>query len=230
MKTFETDLSSLQPYVLGKKFTGVCKKRQTVSHEQLENFLTMLEEDPIAKSFFLAFDLANDFFNTMVDFKHFFDEDIRQEVFYSAKNGKIYRQVPSFCVYIITKAWELCYGIPNLILKVIPVSALKQFFEEDYLHGGLTLKDVICNVCSEEYEPLCLYHPMNKLKEFTEIYVESTDMVAAVPHRIAEVLDDASISAIKATPNGLETNGVLLRTMGGFVGAVNSIYDLRTVI
>jgi len=110
------------------------------------------------------------------------------------------------------------------------LTALKKFLEEGYFLGGLSLRDVICNVCTEEYSPLSLYHPKNKLKDFTEIYVQSTDMVAAVPHIIADALDDASIMSIESTNNGLSTKGVLLRTMANRVGAVNSTYDLRNVL
>lgn len=229
-KTFKTDLSSLEPYILGKKFTGVCKKTVDISSDTLKRFLTMLEEDPIAKDFFNIYELSSDFYSTMVDFNHFFSDVEKDEVFYAAKIGKMYRQVPSFCVYVIKKAWDSCYGIPNLISKVLPVSALKKFFEEGYLRGGVTLKDVICNICTEEYNPICLYRPVNKLTGFVEVYVESTDMVAAIPHSIADSLDDSAISSIKVTANGLETQGVLLRTMCGKVGAVNSVYDLRNVL
>jgi hypothetical protein len=130
----------------------------------------------------------------------------------------------------LQKSWKLCYGIPNLLFKVVPTAAIKKFCEEGYFMGGLSLRDVVCNVCTEEYVPLSFYHPKNKLKDFSEIYVQSADMVAAVPHAIAEGLDDASISAINVTPNGMEVNGMLLRTMANHVGAVNSIYDLREVL
>lgn len=227
---FKTDLSSLEPYILGKKFTGVAKNVTRCDADILKKFLTALEEDKIAKEFFNAYDIAGDFYKTMVDFKHIIPKEYREEVFYAAKNGKMYKEVPAFCVYIISKAWESCNGIPNLILKTIPLPALKKFFEEGYFAGSITLRDVICNICCEEYTPLSLYHLKNKMKDFTEIYVQSTDMVAAVPHSIAESLNDESIASIDCTANGLETNGVLLRTMAGHVGAINSVYDLRKVL
>lgn len=229
-QTFSTNMSDLSPYILGKKFTGTCKNRVILSKEQLEDFLTRLEEDQIAKEFFQAYDLARDFYDTMVDFKHFFDSKIRDELFYAAKTKKVYRQIPAFCVYLLERAWNECYGIPNLIIKVLPTSALKKFFEEGYFTGGVTLKDAICNICCEEYQPLSIQNNKNKLHDFTEIYVESTDMVAALPHSIADDLTTSAISEIKVTSNGLETNGVLLRTMSGYVGAINSMYDLREVI
>lgn len=227
---FKSDLASLEPYILGKKFTGTAKNVVRCNEEILQKFLTALEEDKIAKEFFNAYDISADFYKTMVDFKHIIPKEYREEVFYAAKIGKFYKEVPSFCVYILDKSWEQCDGIPNLLFKIIPITAIKKFCEEGYFLGGLTLRDVICNVCTEEYTPLSVYHPKNKLKDFTEVYVQSADMVAALPHAIADSLDDVSISSIVVTPNGLETNGVLLRTMANRVGAVNSIYDLRKVL
>lgn len=227
---FKYDLSSLEPYVLGKSFTGKAKERQCFITDELENFLTALEENSIAKEFFNAYELAANFYDTMVDFKHIIPKDVRVDVFYAAKVGYYYKEIPPLCVYVLQRAWEQCYGIPNLLLKVVPVSFLKKFFEEDYFLGGLNLKDIICNVCTEEYNPLSFYHPRNKLSDFTEIYIQSADMVAAVPHSIADCLDDESINSIIVTPNGLQVNGMYIRTMANRVGAVSSIYDLREVI
>lgn len=228
--TFKTDLSSLEPYILGKKFTGTAKNVARGNPKVLEDFLTLLEEDPIAKEFFNAYDIAADFYKTMVDFRHFIPKELREEVFYAAKIGKMYREVPSFCVYILEKAWEQCNGIPNLIFKIVPVTAIKKFCEEGYFLGGLTLRDVVCNICNEEYTPLSFYHPKNKVGDFTELYIPSADMVAAVPNSIADTLDDNSVTQITVVSNGLEVNGVLLRTMCNHVGAINSIYDLRELL
>lgn len=227
---FKTDLNSLEPYILGKKFTKKASKRERCNPDILEKFLTMLEEDIIAKEFFNAYEMADDFYKTMVDFKHYIPKELREEVFYAAKNGRMYREIPSFCVYIIEKAWKQCNGIPNLLFKVIPVAAIKKFCEEGYFLGGLTLRDVICNLCTENYNPLSIYHPKNKVGDFTELYIQSADMVAAVPNSIADVLDDNSITQITVTPNGLEVNGTLLRTMANHIGAINSVYDLRELL
>lgn len=228
--TFPSDLTSLEPYILGKQFTGEVKNQPRCNDDVLENFLTLLEENSIAKNMLNAFDIAADFYKTCVDFKEFIPKDMREEVFYAAKVGKYYKQIPSFCVYVITEAWKQCYGIPNLIFKVVPMPAFKKFCEKNYFLGGITLKDVVCNLCSDEYKPLTSFRKKNKLKDFTEIYVESTDMVAAVPHSIGDVLDDVAIQRLTVSKDGLESDGMLLRTMTGHVGAINSIYDLRELL
>lgn len=227
---FSTKLCDLEPYILGKKSFGEAKDQPRLNQEIFDEFIRRLEEDPIAKEFFNAFEAAADFYNTMLDFKHFIPKEMRTEVFYAAKNGFGYVQVPSFCVYMLRKAWDSCYGIPNLLFKVLPATCIKEFCKRDYLLGGLSLRDVICNVCSEDFTPLSLYHPKNKLDKFTELYISSTDMVAAVPNSIGDCLSEDTIASIKLGPNGLEVNGVLLRTMCGHVGAINSFYDLRELL
>lgn len=229
--SLNTDLVSLEPYITGHKFYGECKKDTVRYNEEiLKKFLTMLEEDPIAKEFFTAYEVSQDFYKTMVDFRKIIPKELQNEVFYAAKNGCMYKEIPAFCVYLLRKAWNESYGIPNLIIKKLPTTALQKFLAKDYFLGGLSLKDAICNVCTDEYVPLSVYHPKNKLKDFTELYIASADMVAAVPHSIGDALTDDAIASIKVTPNGLSTNGVLLRTMCNYVGAINSTYDLRELL
>lgn len=227
---FSTKLCDLEPYILGKKYFGEAKNQPRITQEIFDKFVRCLEEDPIAKEFFTVFDAAADFYNTAVDFKYHIPKEMRTEVFYAAKNGYAYVQVPSFCVFMLTKAWEKCSGIPNLLFKVLPAVCIKEFCKKDYLLGGLTLRDVICNVCTPKYTPLSMYHSKNKLKEFTEVYIQSTDMVAAVPNSIGDCLSEDSIASIKLGTYGLEINGVLIRTMCGYVGATNSNYDLRRLL
>ena len=227
--TFASNLTELAPYVLGKKFTGEAKKVPRVPIEAINDFANKLAEDNIAKVYFDGVDIAKDFYEIMTDFKKFVPKEYQDEVFYAVKNGHYYKQIPAFCEYIIRKSWEKSNGIPNMILKIIPIQALKTFCQSEYFLGGLSLKDVICNICSENFEPVTFYKPFNR-HSFTEIYIPSTDMVAAVPNTLADCLSENSVSSITVTPEGLKLGNVLLRTMAGYVGAVNSIYDLRELI
>lgn len=227
---FESDLSSLEPYILGHKFTGEAKNVPRLPKDVYEDFMRHIAEDDTAKAFLDAYDLSKDFYTTLPDFKKFIPKEYQDEAFYAAKNGHYYRQFPAFCEYILRKSWEQCNGIPNLLFKVVPMATFKVFCQEGYFIGGTTLKDVVCNVCHPEYHPVSLYHPFNKLGDFTEVYIPVTDMVAALPNGIAEQLNERSVSSITVTPNGLAINGKLLRTMAGHIGAINSIYDLREVI
>ncbi|MCM1219020.1 MAG: hypothetical protein NC548_31445 [Lachnospiraceae bacterium] len=229
-KVTNMSLSDMEPYILGKQFTGVSKDVPRLNKDVFENFLIMLSEQPIAKEFFEAYSNYKDFYATAVDFKNLIPKEFQMEVFYAAKVGSFYVEVPSFCVYMLKQAWDQANGIPNLILKLVPVQALTEWFKKGYFLGGLTLRDIICNVCCGDYNPLSETKLKNRVGDFTEIWVKDTDMVAAVPNKIADMLDDSGILQIVDTDSGLQSNGVLLRTMAGYVGAINSKYDLRELI
>lgn len=229
--TASSTLNDLEPFITGKSFSGVSSKpRVTVSKELLQNFLTALNQDDIARSFFSAYDSYTDFFETMIDFKTAVPTQLREEVFYSAKNGGIYTSIPAFSVFLLKRAWEHANGIPNLIPYLLPLPAFNNFCKEGYFGGGLTLRDVICNVCTSDYVPLSDRNLKHKMNDFYEVYIPQCNAVAALPNRISESLDDKSIRNITKGKNGLEVNGILLRTMSGYVGAINSTYDLRELI
>lgn len=226
----ELTLSELEPYVLGKEFLDKPIEMPRCTQEVFDKFMQMIAEDNNAATFLETFEVPKDFYDTLPDFKHEIPKDFREEVFYAGKLGKMYTEVPSECVYILMKAWSTCNGIPNLLLKTVPIAALNKWFRKGYFLGAVSLKDVICNVCTPLYRPLCETRLTSKVGNFTEVYVKKTDMVAALPNKLADALDTKSILEIDLGPNGLEINGVLLRTMAGYVGAINSYYDLRELI
>ena len=104
------------------------------------------------------------------------------------------------------------------------------WLRQGYFLGAVTLKDAICNVCTPLYKPLCETRLRNKVGTFTEIYVVQEDMVAAVPNSISNSLGDENIRNMKLGQFGLEVDGILVRTMAGYVGAINSNYDLRELL
>lgn len=230
--TAQYTLSELEPYITGKKFTGKYdKERIMCSKDMLEDFIKSVRCDEIASRFFDAYESHDDFFNTMVDYKNVItDSNMRKEVFYAAKVGKIYSSVPSLCVYMLQKAWNSAQGIPNLIPYLLPIPSLKLFFKYGYLGGGLSLADVICNVCTPDYKPLSNTNLKHKVDNFYEVYLPKLDAVAVLPTPIGDLLDDSALREIVHGRNGLEIKGILLRTMAGYVGAIHSTYDLRELI
>lgn len=224
----DLSLIELEPYITGKQFTGEVDIPRC-TEEMLKKFLTMLEEDNIAKECFNAYEYAANFYTAMPDFKHFIPKELQQECFYAAKNGVMYKEIPALCVYLLKKAYESCNGIPNLILKAIPSNVLNEWCKKGYFKG-ITLQDAICNVCNPKYKPFNNAYLKNPMGDFVEVYVPSEDMVAAVPNSIAEYLDENSIRKIELTDNGLAVNGVLIRTLCNYVGAINSYYDLRKLL
>ena len=225
-----TSLHELEPYIMGKVFTDDTVKTTKLDRETFKLFMMMLNCDPIAKQFLDVYDNYKDFYKTAVDFRNQIPKDLQAECFYAAKLGCFYPGIPSFCAFIVKKAYEECGKIPNLIVKKMPLQVLRNCFSEGYFPKGVCLRDVICSICTEDYTPLSLNNPKNRVGDFTELYISSADMVAAVPNKIAYALDDASVLRIEETANGLAVNGLLLRTMCNYAGAINSTYDLRELI
>ena len=230
-------LIDLYPYVMGKSHFAEVKVRARLDQDYLKLFVNMLSEDQVAQKYFEVLMVHEDFYNTLVDFNHFIPPEQQAEVFYAAKLGRGYREIPSFCAYILDLAWKQCNGIPNLIPKVLSGTHLRKFCGEGYLLGGLSLHDAICNVCTDQYMPFNSVNTKNLIKakttdelDFYEIYIRESDMVAAVPKSIGDVLTDSTISKISVTPNGLFVGGQYIRTMANHLGVINSIYDLREVI
>lgn len=224
-------LDSLAPYIEGRKFLGEAKKATACSRDCVVTFLTMVAEDPIAADTLKNTEVASDFYKIMIDFNHFIPKEQRKEVYYAAKlGGEYYAEIPPFCHFMLKKCYEQCNGLPNLIMKVMPVSCFNVFLAEGYFGSGLSLRDAICNVCNEEYTPVSLTSPKCRHELFTEFYVASTDMIAAIPNDIADDLPNACCEKIEVTGAGLAIDGVLIRTMRERIGAINSIYDLRELL
>lgn len=223
-------LSDWEPFITGTKFTKDCKEMVRLDESQLEKFIAQIRGDELISQLFDMCDDAKAFFDATVDFKQSIAAPYRKELFYAAKLKRYSISVPCFAQFLLEKAWAEAAGIPNLILKLLPQTAIHEFCSKGYFLGGLTLREVICNVCTEDYAPLSSLHLRNKLSDFTEIYVESTDMVAAVPHSISDALSDEAIRSIAMTPNGLAVGDRLIGTFAGHFGVCNSHYDLRGLI
>lgn len=223
-------LSDWEPFISGKEFTKETPNVNRLQENLLDRFMEELNSDTVANTLFKSCDDPRGFFNAMVDFKSWIPKTAMKELFYAAKLKKYSLSVPCFAQFLLERAWSLADGIPNMIIKLLPTAALTELCSKDYFLGGMSLHDVICNVCTEDYTPLCEHHLRNKLQSFTEIYVMDTDMVAAVPHEISDALSDEAIRSIKLTAGGLAVGDRLLSTFGGHFGATHSNYDLRDVV
>jgi len=221
-------IPELAPYIRGEQFTGQFTGER-INPDAVEVFMKTLSESMTAQVSLDSCEHYKDFYAIEVDFKHCINPKDRENCFYVAKNGSYCLQIPPFCQYMIKKAWDT-YKIPNLILKVIPAPVLTMFFQEGYLSGGATMRDVICNVACEEYNEFTQTRLRNNFGRYTEIYIEETDMVAVVPKSIGQALDDNTLRRVRQTDYGLAVDNMLLRTMCGYTGAVNSTYDLRALI
>lgn len=221
-------IPELRPYIVGEDFTGESTTAR-IDERALEKFAQMMAESPSASITLEQCEHYKDFYAIEVDFKSAINVKDRENCFYAFKNGEYCLQVPPFAQYIIKRAWE-AYKIPNLIVKVIPIPVLKEFFKKGYFAGGLTFKDVVCNIACPEYVPFSDIVVRNNVGEYVELYIEQEDMVAVVPKSIGMALDDDTLKRVKYTEYGLAVGTLLLRTMCGYNGGINSTYDLRNLV
>lgn len=228
-KLKDLTLLELEPYICGKKFTGKANKPILLT-SAVNDFRKYLAQYPNAKSVFDLTEMASDFYKLCPDFVHYFDKDIRLEVYYAAKIGGYYKGIPCYCAYMLKKAFAEVEEIPNLIPKVLPLPVLEQFLREDYFLGGLTLRDAICNVCTPNYTPLSEHKLTVKHDSFYEVYIRDTDMVAAIPSTLMDIIPEEELCNIVVKGKDMYLHDHPVRTLGGYVGAINSCYDLRALL
>lgn len=214
--------------VLGKEYLGQ-SNRQSVSSDVYQDFIDKLSKYSDIKQVFNATNSHAEFFSACKDFSRWTPKHAQKEVFYAAKNGFYSKDVPADCIFLVKLAFNRV-SIPNLILKQVPSSVSKTWFAEGYFTGGYTLRDVICTYCAPDYIPISDTNTKVKHNTYTEIYIKSTDMVAAVPNKIGDLLSLNDIENIECDVNGLHIGGNYIRTLGGYYGASNSVYDLRRIV
>lgn len=221
-------IPEFHPYIVGEEFTGECKDVR-IDENEIELFAKLVAKSISASTSIAVLEHYTDFYNTEVDFRKQISPAQRANCFYAFKNGSYCLQIPPFCQYMVKKAWDM-YKMPNMIVKVLPLPVLEKFFQEGYLHGGVTFRDVVCNVACEEYKPFSEACYTNDVGNCTELYIEREDMVALVPSSIAKALDIDTLKRVRKTEYGLAVDNILLRTMCGYTGGTNSTYDLRALI
>lgn len=213
-------------YIMGLDYT-----RESNSPERADVQLYNIVANLVEKSFSAKINLettevADKFFAVEPDIASEVPKKFRSDIFYALKNGYLVDEIPSKALYIITKAYNN-YKLPNLIFKQVSDKDREILFQRNYLASGFTYRDIICSLFNPSFEPLSDKNRVIKYDTFSEVYVASTDMVAAIPNVIVENLSRSDVHKIEVDNNGLKIGNTYLRTLGGLYGSVNSIYDLR---
>ena len=169
-----------------------------------------------------------DFFSIFVDFSNWFPKKDWAELFYAEKLGYHIEHISSTLLYTVKQALDN-YPAPNLAILQIKSSTLSACFRHSLFGEEISLYDIISDQIQSNYTVFDKEHLINPMADFTEIYIIKENMVALLPNDIAEVCDDNFIRGVTLSPNGLVSNGVLLKTLCGHRGICNSFYDLRAV-
>ncbi len=220
--------------ILGKEFTTQKKYKQPVvcKEEVAKKLYDLTMSDTIYAKLFRSSPSGMFFEKTCPDLYRVLDckRDELVEAFYALKLGEYYKEVSPRVQYYLKQAYDEAHEIPNLIFKFLPHKLMAEMFTEGFFPEGITAREVIQTMFNPEYKPVCSTNPINRMTDFSEIYVKDTDMVVAVPNNIANKIPVSNIADITVDALGVQIHGMYLRTMGNTIGYAQSIYDLRNVI
>lgn len=219
-------IPEMAPYIYGTKTArGGCDPYRI--EQDLYNEAAQLVHDiGGAQESLDSYEKPKWFYESNPDIAHVVPQYAREEIFYALKNGYANTAVPAKVIFMLTKAYRSVHNIPNLIFKAISEEDFNVMFQEKYLND-VCAYDVIKSFLCEDYIPITDASPIQMHKDYAEVYIEDTDMVAAIPTDIAKGMSVADVKKLKVTPIGICLEDIPLRTLGGRYGAANSIYDLR---
>jgi hypothetical protein len=215
----------MEPYILGNKHIEDETSPVRATSDDFQTWVDAVNVREGAKELMSVIETPKQFFELEPDIAHIVKRNYREEMFFSVKNGFFSTCVPAKCIYMINKLYSK-YKLCSLIPKMLP----RYVFGKNYIAGGFTLHDTIATLCDKRYYPLAQHRLSLNFGDYREVYIESTDMVAAIPSVIASGFSEDEIRAIEADEYGLKIHDVYIGFMGGYNGACNSIYDLRKLV
>lgn len=216
------------PYMNGDLFTRVCPEPARCTPELYDKVLEAVAASETALKSAEYIGSYLDYMYAEPDIACLFPLSEREEMFYCLKNGGYCEDVPAKCIYTFKELFNV-YGSVSLALKALDANTIKVFFQQNYLHE-CTMRDVVKNFIDPDYEPITAVNMRVKHKDYDEVYIAATDMVALLPKALSEKLSDNDLTKITCDREGLKVDGLLLRQLGGYFGACNSIYDLRALV
>jgi hypothetical protein len=216
------------PYIKGiKKFPK--RDHIEVTSEDLLNFSELVQGFSDAKEMLDEMKLASTFFNKYPTIKQMTPSKIQEELFYILKNGKVVTGIPAKFVWVLREAKKI--GSVNYVFKLARSEWLEEFFSEGYLGKGLKLEDAFTYVSGEEsHVPLEEGRFAIKMGSHYDVYIQSVDAIAMLPAKLVDMLSNTDIENIEVTKHGLSINGKPIASMGDYLGAINSTYDLRGLV
>lgn len=218
----------MAPYINGDIFTRECKSPIRCTPEMYARVVKEAACNDSFQKVLSIIDDYRDFAELMPDIARVFPVSEREEMFYCLKNGGYSPAVPAKCIYILRTLFAK-HGSVSLALKALGKDTITIFFQKNYL-DNCTLRDVIKSMVDPDYEPFTPARLRIQHKDYDEVLVQSKDMVALLPKNLSMRLTEKDLEGIELTKDGLAVNGLLLRIMGEYYGACNSIYDLRRLV
>lgn len=218
----------MAPYVNGDTFTRECTSPIRCTPEM---YARAVKEAASSMTFANTINLIEDYrdFDYIEpDVSQIFPVSEKEEMFYCLKNGGYSPTVPAKCLYVLKTLFKK-YGSVSLALKSLNKDTFTVFFQKNYLQD-CCMRDVIKSCVDPDYEPFTPSRLRLCHDTYDEILVCEKDMVALLPKSLSARLTDRDLGDITLTKEGLAIKGLILRIMGEYYGACNSIYDLRELV
>lgn len=208
----------------------VKKDTPIVTKEEVYQFLSMFSVDDFIKTVFDKTENYVQFYNYFPWMKNCFEPGKPKELFYAAKCGMIYENVPPTMVFLLKKAMATFeYKYPNLAISRLERKMFPPYLKPGILRNDTTYKDVIENILGRACKLITASELCVDVSGVSELYVPNIDAVALVPTEMLDGITDLDdYRSVAYDKNiGLTIKGQTIRTMGGRVGLTKNDLDLR---
>lgn len=213
------------------KYTEELKKtdkNRTITIDDFNKFRELLSINESFQSGLRLTDSSTEYFEAYDLLNMVVADEIKEDLFFTAKLGYFYEGIPSKIVYLLQKAIR-SYNTPNNAISSLDIGRVGRFLKKGSLPDGVTLKQIMENIIGSEFQLLTKYRRSVQFKDSVEIYVENTDRVLVLPKDIAVLIESAedlaSVEYVKGV--GVCVHGIPIRTLGGKIGLTLNEYDLR---
>lgn len=206
------------------------KKVQFTTQEDLEEFRQYLAINPQFMSLLQMTDSHTEFFKACELLSKVVDKKLQEDLFYAAKLGFTYTDIPSKLVYLLRVAIRKTPS-PNTAIESIDKTQLARYLKPGVLPEGITVKQVMTNLIGSDFKLLVPARRKAKYKDFYEVYVENVDRVVLLPETIAsQITSRSDLCDINYKENtGVCLCDTPLRSLCGYFGIVKDEFDLRGV-
>lgn len=207
----------------------IVKLQECATKEDLDFFRSLLAISESYIGSLQRIEVASEFYDAYELFKKSIPVEKQAEMFYAAKLGFVFDNVPSRLVYILNKAIKT-YDTVNVAISSIDNRILQKFLDKGSLHPDIIIKDVVDSLYGKDTELITNTNRKVKADDETyEIYVQNTDRVVVVPADIANCIESREdLENINFKDDlGVCLYDKPLRTFNGRLGITYDDYDLR---
>lgn len=206
-------------------------KYTSITQKELDEFIDMLNINEVYKQGIETTERPSEFYNAFALFDNAVPKGEKEELFYAAKLGFFYPEVPSKLVYILRKAVDAADS-PNLAIEYLNTPAITEYICRGPLNCGITVYQLLCNLFGKSFKLLTSARRRAKFNDWWEYYIPDKDRVCLIPDDIAQGLSSREdlTSICYSEKMGVCVYEQPLRTMKGHLGITKNDFDLREVV